>query len=409
MNFKSIGLLILSFTGLPLITAQAEMVVAVIDTGVEITHPALASSLWTNQAEALGIEGVDDDGNGYVDDVHGYNFVDDVGKVSDLGPHGTHVAGIVAAQEIGVNPQAKIMSLAFMNNLGGSPQNAARAITYAVDNGAKIINCSWGEEVISPELEEAISYALFRDVIIVASAGNLGINNDFYFHYPSHHPGVITVANLDAHQHLAYFSNYGARTVDIGAPGEDILSTWVGGTFQKKSGTSMAAPYVSGALSLLLTREPWLSAEEVASRLYRTGIYREEYRGKIASAKRIDLHNLLNNIKETADLPSDLWQRFDLEKAIATDHPYRPKKWWSHSVTIPGAKFIRAHYKKIDFGPSADAILLSGADRKVYDKATGVFADFYSSFVVGEKITFQFLGESEVGHWGMEIDYLEYQ
>lgn len=154
MNFKSIGLLILSFTGLPLITAQAQMVVAVIDTGVEITHLALASSLWTNQAEALGIEGVDEDGNGYVDDIHGYNFVDDVGTVTDLGPH-------------------------------------------AVDNGAKIINCSWGEELKSPELEEAITYALLRDVVIVASAGNLGINNDFYFHYPSHHAGVITVANLD--------------------------------------------------------------------------------------------------------------------------------------------------------------------------------------------------------------------
>ncbi len=143
MNFKSIGLLILSFTGLPLITAQAQ-------------------------------------------------------TVTDLGPH-------------------------------------------AVDNGAKIINCSWGEELKSPELEEAITYALLRDVVIVASAGNLGINNDFYFHYPSHHAGVITVANLDTNQHLAYFSNYGTRTVDIGAPGEDILSTWVDGSFQKKSGTSMAA------------------------------------------------------------------------------------------------------------------------------------------------------------------------
>lgn len=388
---------------------QAPIIVAVIDTGVEIEHPELQQNIWSNQAEALGIEGVDDDGNGYIDDLHGYNFIDETGKITDLGPHGTHVAGIIAAKKFGVNPNAQIMPLAFMNTKGGTPHHAARAIRYAVDHGARIINCSWGEETKSQELEEAIAYALFREVVIVASAGNLGINNDFYFHYPSHHAGVITVANLDGNDHLDYFSNYGARTVDIGAPGVDILSTWVNGSYELKSGTSMAAPYVSGALSLLLGQEPWLTVSEVKERLYRTGIYREEYRGKLSSAKKIDLENLLRNSDVSADLPGENWQRFDLETAIATDHPYRPKKWWSHSVTIPGAKFIRAHYRKIDFGLSSDAILLSGSDRKVYDKATGVTENFYSSFVVGEKISFQFLGESEVGQWGIEIDYLEYQ
>lgn len=216
-------------------TGSKNVIVAVVDEGVNISHEDLKQNIWLNTDE-IPNNGVDDDKNGYVDDIRGYDFYnhdETVYDVEDGDRHGTHVAGIIGAQGnngigvAGVNWTVSIMPLKFLGPYGGDDFDGAEAIVYAVDNGAKVINCSWGGEGDSPIIEEAIAYANDHDVLIAAAAGNSGMSTDAYAFWPaaSDSPNVISVAATDDKDQLADFSNYGERTVDIGAPGVDVTST----------------------------------------------------------------------------------------------------------------------------------------------------------------------------------------
>lgn len=209
-------------------------VVAVIDTGVYWQHPDLKPNMWVNPGEVPGND-IDDDDNGYVDDVRGYDFYNYDGSVYDAydgDQHGTHVAGIIAAAAdngIGIAgvTDATIMPLKFLGPWGGDDYSAAEAIFYAVDNGADVINCSWGGGGESEVLDEAIAYANQAGVLMVCAAGNWGENTDEWINYPSGSPSpnIISVAATDRDDELAYYSNYGVNTVDIAAPGSDVLAT----------------------------------------------------------------------------------------------------------------------------------------------------------------------------------------
>ena len=216
-------------------TGSKNVIVAVVDEGVNIAHPDLKNNIWVNSDE-IPNNGIDDDKNGYVDDIRGYDFAngdETVYDVSDGDRHGTHVAGIIGAQGnngiggAGVNWNVTIMPVKFLGPGGGDDFDGAEAITYAVDNGAKVINCSWGGEGESPVLEEAIAYAAKKGVLIAAAAGNWSMNVDSYKFWPasSESTNVISVAATDDKDKLAEFSNYGANTVDIAAPGVDVTST----------------------------------------------------------------------------------------------------------------------------------------------------------------------------------------
>jgi subtilisin family serine protease len=210
-----------------------DVVVAVIDTGVQTTHPDLQGHIWVNEKEANGIEGVDDDGNGLVDDIHGYDFFHDDGTVydeADGDEHGTHVAGTIAASignnegVAGIAPNVKIMSLKFLGPDGGYTSDAIKAINYAKEMGVKISNNSWGGGSYDNALKEAIEES---GMLFVAAAGNDGENNDSYPAYPASYnsSNILSVAALDNKGNKAWFSNYGKTSVDIAAPGVDILST----------------------------------------------------------------------------------------------------------------------------------------------------------------------------------------
>ncbi len=216
-------------------TGSSDVVVAVVDTGINWNHPDLKSNIWTNPGEIPG-NFVDDDGNGYEDDVHGFDFYNYDGSVFDAydgDQHGTHVAGTIGANTndgagvAGVNWNVTIMPVKFLGPYGGDDWSGAEAIYYAVDNGADVINCSWGGYGESEILEEAIAYANDNGVLICVAAGNEGSDVDAepYFPAMSDSPNVITVAATDRNDELAYFSNYGATTVDIAAPGDEIVST----------------------------------------------------------------------------------------------------------------------------------------------------------------------------------------
>jgi len=252
---------------------SSQVVVAVVDTGIDIDHPDLKNNLWVNEAEAQGQPGVDDDGNGYVDDVHGWDFVHHRPNGQDDNRHGTHCAGIIGAQDnetgsVGVAPQVKLMSLKFLSASGSGDTLAAfRAIRYAIDNGAHIISNSWGGGGHSSFLSEVIAEAIAKGIDVVAAAGNNSMSNDYFPNYPARYPGVIAVGSTDESDHMSSFSNYGFHSVMLSAPGSSIYSTVNTGRWGHLSGTSMAAPQVSGALALARALKPDASSVDLQEAL----------------------------------------------------------------------------------------------------------------------------------------------
>jgi subtilisin family serine protease len=245
--------------------------VAVIDSGVDLSHPLFSQSqgIWENLKEKSGRAGVDDDKNGYVDDINGWNFVSDSGAVIDDNSHGTHVAGIVmsAGQNILTDnyerSKIKIMPLRFLNaNGSGATSDAIQAIYYAVDNGASVINNSWGGSNYSNALREAYEYANSKGVLIVSAAGNYASNNDEFDMYPANYQTLNNISVMATYNDdvKAGFSNYGQKKVSVAAPGVAVTSsvpgTCDGGCYKRMSGTSMAAPFVAGVAAMMKRESP---------------------------------------------------------------------------------------------------------------------------------------------------------
>lgn len=254
-------------------------IVAIIDSGVDITHNSLKDAIWTNLGEIPG-NGIDDDGNGYIDDVHGWNFVNNNSDVSDCNDHGTHVAGIVrgATQDVipdsngvfdGDITQSKlsIMPVKFLDCDGiGTTSDAVSAIYYAVRKGAKILNNSWGGGAYSSALHQAIVYAYNNNTLFVAAAGNAGVDIDNTPMYPASYPvpNVIAVAATSSIDYLPSFSNYGVNSVQIAAPGVGITSSVPGG-YRAMSGTSMASPFIAGVAAMMSYEKPTMIGYQLKS------------------------------------------------------------------------------------------------------------------------------------------------
>ena len=277
------------------------VVVAVVDSGVFLTHPDLSRNLWSNPGEIPG-NGIDDDGNGKVDDVTGWDFVQEDNDPKDLHGHGTHVAGIIAGEGnnaigvAGVSWNAKIMALRGLDASGvGLTSDLIEAIEYAGDNGAQIINCSWGSQSNSRFLREAICAS---PALVVCAAGNDGTNNDSAPFYPAGYncPNIISVAATDQSDSLASFSNYGAASVHVGAPGVRILSTVFSGdqpAYAHYNGTSMAAPHVSGTAALVLAQNPSLTPAQVKSAIEGSVDAKPALSGKVATGGRVNVFKAL--------------------------------------------------------------------------------------------------------------------
>ncbi len=330
--------------------AEKSVVVAVIDTGVDYTHEDLVDNLWRNPGET-GLDsqgknkssnGIDDDHNGFVDDVIGWDFASNDNLPYDLtvtpseiifgggNPgHGTHVSGCVAARSdngkgvVGVGDnQVKIMAIRFITEKGqGTTADAIKAIRYAVDNGAQVSNNSWGSEGEDPSeaadnqaLRDVITYAQNKGHLFVAAAGNghegVGYDNDHDskpgFPASYNHDNIISVAAIDKNDHLGSFSNWGIHSVDIGAPGVAIFSTMVNNRYSDLvidmfgikatwDGTSMAAPHVSGALALYWSRNPNKSWQEVKQVLLESAQSVPSLTGKVVSGGKLDVRTMMNH------------------------------------------------------------------------------------------------------------------
>jgi len=245
-------------------TGSVGITIAIVDSGLDLNHPDLKNKVWTN-ANEIPDNGVDDDGNGYVDDTRGWDFVNGDNDPQDDYGHGTHVAGIAAAETsngdgiAGVSWGAKLLPVKVLNEGGeGHLPQLAEGIRYAADNGAKIINLSLGTSVDSSVLREAVDYAYSKGCVLVAQVGDRNGPVD----YPAKYHRVIGVAATDQNDQRASFSNYGLE-VEIAAPGKDIKGTLLGGGYGWWSSTGLAAAHVAGLASLIWSYNPTLTAVQV--------------------------------------------------------------------------------------------------------------------------------------------------
>ncbi|MEJ2720734.1 MAG: S8 family serine peptidase, partial [bacterium] len=293
-----------------------DVLIGVIDTGVDWTHEDLAANIWTNPGE-IPDNNTDDDGNGYIDDVRGWDFVNNDNNPMDDHGHGTHVSGTIAAVGdngigvVGVDWSARIMPLKFLDSEGrGYTGNAVLAVEYATMMGARLTNNSWGGGAASTALRDAIAASGAAGMLFVAASGNSGVDTDSYPHYPSSYdlPNIISVAWTDHNDALASHSNYGATSVDLGAPGGSIYSTLPGNTYGYFSGTSMATPHVSGVAGLLWADDPGLSNAEVKNFVLSSVDTIPDLVGRTVSGGRLNafgaLHALIDTIPpaEVTDL-----------------------------------------------------------------------------------------------------------
>ncbi len=293
-------------------TGSSTVIVGIIDEGVMNAHADLAANIWSNPFDVA--DGLDNDGNGFVDDVRGWDFVgnDNTTYDSTRDDHGTHVAGTIGAVGgnatgvAGVNWQVKIISTKFLGNNGGTTANAIKAADYITDlktrHGLNIVatNNSWGGGGFSQALQDAIERANAANILFIAAAGNgggdgVGDNNDAVASYPSNYPNanIIAVASITSTGARSSFSNYGATTVDIGAPGSGIYSTLPGNGGQSKygsySGTSMATPHVTGAAALYVSTHPGSTAAQVKSAILSSAVATPSLAGKCVSGGRLNV------------------------------------------------------------------------------------------------------------------------
>ncbi len=294
-------------------TGSRDVIIGVIDTGVRYTHQDLASQMWVNEGEIPG-NGIDDDQNGWIDDVHGINAIFDSGDPLDVEDHGTHCASVIGASMdesdvVGVNWEVQIMALKFLGPFGGANSDAVKCVDYAVQMGAHILNNSWGGGSYSQALFDSVANAQSNDVLFVVASGNSGLNNDIFPDYPSTFDldNVVSVGAMDRFDRLADFSNFGKNSVDLVAPGVDIYMAGSGDPadqtgsntvepdmdYDTASGTSFAAPYVAGVAGLIKAAFPESTAVEIKTRLLDSVVKLSPYADKVATGGRLNAKQAL--------------------------------------------------------------------------------------------------------------------
>jgi len=283
-------------------TGDATVRVAVIDTGVDYNHPDLKAQMDVNTLELNGKKGVDDDSNGYIDDIYGYDFSNKDGDPADGHGHGTHCAGVIGASHnnigvAGVMANVKIVGIKFLSDKGsGETIDAISAIDYAIKRKVQVMSNSWGGGEKEQSLLDAITAAEQAGITFVAAAGNESNNNDTTGSYPANYEisNVISVGSFTSKGSKSSFSNYGLKSVHVTAPGSSILSTHKGG-YSNLSGTSMAAPHVSGIVGLLLSKEPYLTPAQIKERLIKTSTQTSKLKSASLSGGRVDAFKALTN------------------------------------------------------------------------------------------------------------------
>jgi len=399
-------------------TGSDKMLVAVIDTGVDFNHPDLVANLWTNEAELSGKPDVDDDNNGVVDDIHGYNAITGKGNAQDDHGHGSHCAGTIGAKGndgkgvVGVAWNVKIMAVKFLSASGsGTLEDAIKAIDYATKMGAKVMSNSWGGGGFSQTLMDSIKRANEAGAIFIAAAGNDGKNNDSSPSYPANYelPNVISVAAIDNQGAKASFSNYGKHTVHIGAPGVNIYSTTVG-AYESWSGTSMATPHVSGVAALVWSHEPLLTALQLKERLLLTSQPIAALKSKVKTGGLVNAFYALTNKTPEPDAndPAN-WQAKVLETAVESASPYLKNTTETFDLKFDGVKEFALYFEKFDTEANYDTLQVINAKGVVLQTLSGNNDDYFSAIVTGDAAKLVFKSDASIQGSGWKITKIAFR
>ena len=392
-----------------------DITIAVIDTGIDYNHPDLAANMWKNSGEVAG-DGVDNDKNGYIDDVYGWNAAVDSGNPFDGHGHGTHCAGTIGAVHnnggvAGVMADVKIMAVKFLTDSGsGSLVDAIEAIDYATKMDVDLMSNSWGGGGYTQALFDSIKAASDKGILFVAAAGNSTSNNDVRANYPSNYAteNMIAVAAITHQDQLASFSSYGKRTVHIAAPGRNVLSTTPNNGYSVFSGTSMATPHVSGVLGLYLAQEGRRPHAETIERMIATSVPSSAYRRTTVSGGRADAYNLLTDTRPARqEPPADQWQSERMTEVFESVHPYANSSKLSRTINVPGAKYIRVVVKKLDTESGYDFLTVKDSSGAVIEKLSGKLEDFTSDYVAGDSVLIEFSADGSQAAWGFLVEEVQ--
>ncbi len=403
-----------------LTTGSEDVVIAIIDTGVDQTHPDLATNVWTNQIEAHGLPGVDDDHNGYVDDINGFNFSDPAkpnGNSKDDHGHGSHCAGVIGAKSndgkgiVGVNWKVKLMAVKFLNADGGGSLDAAvQAIDYAIKMKAQIMSNSWGGGGESLALKEAIERAEKAGILFVAAAGNNAISNDSSPHYPSSYdlPNILSVAAIDNSGQLAAFSNFGKKSVHVAAPGVNIFSSVLNNSYELMSGTSMATPFVSGIAGLLAAQFPEMTYQDLKKRIVSTARPLTSLRGKVFSGGLARADAALTNHIFPAD-PNDpaIWKSQDIK--FSTAHPYGKKQSLGFEISVPGARELALYFDKFDTEKGYDKLSVFNRNGVLITELSGNWDESFSPSIPGDYARLIFTSDDTVEKYGFDLSKVSFR
>jgi thermitase len=400
-----------------------EVIVAVLDTGVDYTHPDLKDNIWVNEKESPangGVAGRDDDGNGLIDDVYGFDFYSGgrsdlkAGIPGDADPmdedgHGTHCAGTIGASPanaqgiVGVNWNVRIMPLRFLGAGGGNTVDAVRAIYYAIDKKVHVMSNSWGGGGDSKLLRDAIADAQKAGILFVVAAGNDGKNIDIEPTYPASFDkdskgqpltNILTVGASDNQDNPADFSNYGHELVHVFAPGVQIVSTFpvkkaVNRPYAVMSGTSMAAPFAAGVAGLMMANTPALrhQPQQVKQIMMLSSDVRESLLGKAVSNGRI------NAAKALASQPGQISKPTWLSKA----HQIKERGYQRelvdirHEIKVENAKAIRVHFDFIQIQEPFDTLYLYDKNFRLISRVEDTSTkDHWSAVIPGNTVHVRF-------------------
>ncbi len=402
---------------LEIYSPKKEVVIAVIDSGFDLDHEDFSPEvLWVNQKEQNGVEGVDDDGNGYIDDIHGHNIVMKNNDFTDRKTHGTHVAGLISAISnndkgiFGAVPGVKIMLIKLWD-IGGDilTTPTAEAIRYACDNGADILSNSYGTPSANQATREAIEYCKNKGALFVGASGNFSQDLDQTPDYPSSF-GIgnqIVVGASNNTDGRAVFSNYGSA-VDLFAPGEDIYSLKPKSQYKQSSGTSQACPLVSLAAAMTLAHNPELSVSELKERLLEAGDQRIALNHWSKNGRRLNTYNAIMGIRGERLKDHDLSQFTSEPITLETAHPYPKRKVLEQKFEMDNIARFRLHFKKFDIY-SYDKVTITDRSGKIIDIYTSDLGEFWTEVIEGNYLKITLKSKSGPIKYGYTIDRVDYQ
>jgi len=379
--------------------STSDVVVAILDSGLDLGHPDLKPQLWTGPLGETG-----------------WNSLKPGTPPQDDNGHGTFCAGIVGASPNnglgtrGVAPHAKLMAVKILDKDGmGTSADAIAGIDYAVRNGAKVLNASWGGSEFDPALYDAVRKAGDRGTLFIAAAGNNAKNNDSDSRpiYPASFrlPNMITVAAYDPRDSLATFSNFGKDTSQLGAPGVAIYSTTTNG-YRYGEGTSFAAPFVSGVAALVWGFAPKLDSAALRDRLLWTSEPLHYYeRERTLTGGRVHAGNAVRDFRPPRPKPPTAWTSFSSN--AGTLHPYENKTLETFRFTQSGAKHVRAHFKGFETESCCDRVILKDGQGNFISEYKGKLGDFWSADALGDTLVVEFISDFSMAAYGFDVDSYE--